>query len=353
MKNKIPYALLINDIHVSKDNIPEFQKNWDEAVQICIDRKIPEIIIGGDLWLSRSAQPLSVLMAARNAIIKAIRSKVRFSEKIGLTIACGNHDKVDQEAFESYSHLFDEYDNVYVVDDYVIYELSDTATLYVMSYFPENGSFIQHFKDMVRCLDKSKFNVLYLHEGIRGGLAQPSEDELPASIFSEFDSVLVGHYHDRKQIPDTNILYIGSSRQHNYGENEEKGYTVLYEDGSHEFIKNQVNIRYKTIDVTPSSMTSDKFLDELSSYKDKNYRIRLRIQCKANEASTIDRQKLLDAGASRIEIVTEESSVKLTKSQSISTKFDKSGIKEEYRSFCHDKEIDNIDMGLQYLDKIR
>ena len=164
---------------------------------------------------------------------------------------------------------------------------------------------------------------------------------------------MVGHYHDRKQIPDTNILYIGSSRQHNYGENEEKGYTVLYEDGSHEFIKNQVNIRYKTIDVTPSSMTSDKFLDELSSYKDKNYRIRLRIQCKANEASTIDRQKLLDAGASRIEIVTEESSVKLTKSQSISTKFDKSGIKEEYRSFCHDKEIDNIDRGLQYLDKIR
>lgn len=350
MKNKIPCALLINDIHISKDNIPEFQKNWDEAVQICVDRKIPEIIIGGDLWLSRSAQTLSVLMAVRNAILKAT---CRQNANLRIIIACGNHDKVDQEAFESYNHLFHKYDGVHVIDDYIIYDISDTVTLYVMSYFPENGSFIQRFEDMAKDLDKSKFNVLYIHEGIRGGLAQPSDDELPASIFSEFDSVLVGHYHDRKQIPDTNILYIGSSRQHNYGENEEKGYTVLYEDGSHEFIKNQVNIRYKTIDVTPSSMTSDKFLDELSSYKDKNYRIRLRIQCKANEASTIDRQKLLDAGASRIEIVTEESSVKLTKSQSISTKFDKSGIKEEYRSFCHDKEIDNIDMGLQYLDKIR
>lgn len=350
MKNKIPCALLINDIHISKDNIPEFQKNWDEAVQICVDRKIPEIIIGGDLWLSRSAQTLSVLMAARNAILKAT---CRQNANLRIMIACGNHDKVDQEAFESYNHLFHKYDGVHVIDDYVIYDISDTVTLYVMSYFPENGSFVQRFEDMAQDLDKSKFNVLYIHEGIRGGLAQASDDELPASIFSEFDSVLVGHYHDRKQIPDTNILYIGSSRQHNYGENEEKGYTVLYDDGSHEFIKNQVNIRYKTIDVTPSSMTSDKFLDELSSYKDKNYRIRLRIQCKANEASTIDRQKLLDAGASRIEIVTEESSVKLTKSQSISTKFDKSGIKEEYRSFCHDKEIDNIDMGLQYLDKIR
>ena len=28
MSKKIPSALLLNDIHVSKDNIPEFQKNW-------------------------------------------------------------------------------------------------------------------------------------------------------------------------------------------------------------------------------------------------------------------------------------------------------------------------------------
>ena len=35
MSKKIPSALLLNDIHVSKDNIPEFQKNWDEALYIC------------------------------------------------------------------------------------------------------------------------------------------------------------------------------------------------------------------------------------------------------------------------------------------------------------------------------
>ena len=60
-KERIPCALLINDIHVSKDNIPEFQKNWDEALAICNEQEIPEIIVGGDLWQSRSAQTLERL----------------------------------------------------------------------------------------------------------------------------------------------------------------------------------------------------------------------------------------------------------------------------------------------------
>ena len=111
-KEKFPCALLINDIHVSKDNIPEFQKNWDEALDICKKRDIPEIIVGGDLWQSRSSQTLDTLLAVRQAIIKATH------QGIELTLAEGNHDLVDQEALLGYSHLFSEYPNVSTVEDY-------------------------------------------------------------------------------------------------------------------------------------------------------------------------------------------------------------------------------------------
>ena len=341
-----PFALLMNDIHVRKDNIAEFQKNWDEALSICQGYKIQEIVIGGDLWMSRSSQNLSTLMAVKDAIKKA--------KHINITIAAGNHCKVDPERYESYSHIFSEYPYVDVIDDYAIYDISDTATLYVMSYFPENGSFIERLNGLKEDLDSTRFNVLYIHEGIRGGLAQATEDELPADIFDDFDSTLVGHYHDRKTIAGTHILYVGASRQHNFGEDEEKGYTILYTDGSNEFIKNQVNTRFKTIEVTPADLKNDKFLESLNADKASGkYKVRLRVTCKSNEVSTIDRQTLQEAGATRIEFVTEETKIALTKSQSISNKFDKSGIKSEYRNFCHDKEIDNVDMGLQYLDKIR
>ena len=341
-----PCALLINDIHVSKDNIAEFHANWDEAISICKDRDIPEIIVGGDLWLSRSSQTLNTLLAVRQALIKAT------SSGIVVTLAEGNHDKVDQESLLGYSHIFSEYPDVYVVDDYTVLEYGDNLTLYVMSYFPENGSFTQRLNDILQNdFDRNRHNVLYIHEGINGALTTPNDKELPSNIFKDFDSVLLGHYHNRCKIKGTNIEYIGSSRQHNFGEDEEKGYTILYNNGHYEFIENKANTRYKVIDIPVSEINGD-LLDELSELKESgNYKVKARISCDTTEASSIDKQKLIEAGATKVEIITERIEIASVESHSLDQKFDKDGIKKEYVGFCNGKEISS-EMGLQYLDKI-
>lgn len=346
MSKKFPCALLVNDLHVSKDNIPEFQKNWEEALAICKERNIEYLIVGGDVWLSRSSQTLSTLLAVRKAILAATQ------QGIYIIFADGNHDKVDQELLESYNLIFSGYESVEVVSDYTIIDFSDELSLFILSYFPENGSFMQRLEALKSKIEKGKKNVLYIHEGINGGLAIPSDDELPASIFSDFDNTLVGHYHNRKKVAGTTIEYIGSSRQHNFGEDEEKGYTVLYSDGSYEFIKNEVNTRYRVIDVDLVDV-SEEFLQELNRIKqDGRYRIKVRISCKSKEASTIDRQKLSECGATKIELVTEKTEVVKHDPQSLSQKFDKKGIKQEYTNFCTTKGIANVEMGLKYLDKI-
>lgn len=346
-EKRIPCALLINDIHVSKDNIPEFQRNWDEALKICKKQDIPEIIIGGDLLQSRSSyQTLDVLLAVRQAIIKATNAGLE------LTIAEGNHDLVDQEAILGYCHVFSEYPHVYVVDDYVSIDCSDDVTLYVMSYAPESGSFTNRLKDIIdNDLDRNKHNILYIHEGIKGGLAMPSDDELPTKIFKDFDAVLVGHYHNRCKIKGTNIEYVGASRQHNFGEDEEKGYTILYDDGSYEFVKNESNTRYKVIDLALQDV-DNHWIEELNDIKSNGkYKVKARINCSATDVQNIDKQKLLEAGAAKVEIVTEKTIAKSIEAHSLDRKFDKTGIKQEYESFCSEKVIDSS-MGLQYLDKI-
>lgn len=62
MKENKPCLLLLNDIHISKDNIPAFQANWQEAMGICRERDIREVVVGGDLFFSRAAQTLDVLL---------------------------------------------------------------------------------------------------------------------------------------------------------------------------------------------------------------------------------------------------------------------------------------------------
>lgn len=341
--------LLINDIHVSKDNISEFFVNWDEALDVCKNLRINEIAIGGDLFMSRASQTLDVLLATRDAFLKAEQ------QNINITIANGNHDKINQEANRGYCHIFDQHPNVCVVDDYISLVPDPTwnFVLHIIAYFPENGSFKDKLDDLVcNNLDKERCNFLYIHEGISGALKHSSENELPTHIFKAFEKVFVAHYHNRKNIEDTNISYIGSSRQHNFGEDEEKGYTVIYKDGSTKFIANQKNTRFITIDVLASDIGVHFFnqLEEINT--DNRYRVKVRVHSSGTEAPGIDKEKILVAGANKIEIVVDDNEMLPMNSSSLFEKFDNQRIKESYEKFCSEKEIEDIGLGLKYLSKI-
>lgn len=342
--------LLLNDIHISKDNIPDFQLNWNEALIVCDQHEIKEIAIGGDLFMSRSAQTLDVLLAVHDAFIDAEK------RGINITLANGNHDKVNQESERGYCHVFDQHPNVYVANDYLSVENEDWSfVLFIMPYFIENGSFTDRLRALWQGEEleyEDKKTILYIHEGINGALAQSSDKELPTKIFESFDKVLVGHYHNRTKIKGTNIEYIGSSRQHNFGEDEEKGYTIIYSDGSHKFVKNQVNIRYKVIDV-PFEKVNTNLYDLLDENKgDGRYKTKVRIHCLTTQAPSIDKQKLIDSGANKVEIITEDiEEVNVSKS-SLFEKYDNKQIKKTYEDFCEEKEIADISLGLSYLSKI-
>lgn len=350
MPNVYPCMLLLNDIHISKDNIPDFQLNWNEALIVCDQHEIKEIAIGGDLFMSRSAQTLDVLLAVHDAFIDAEK------RGINITLANGNHDKVNQESERGYCHVFDQHPNVYVANDYLSVENEDWSfVLFIMPYFIENGSFTDRLRALCQGEEleyEDKKTILYIHEGINGALAQSSDKELPAKIFESFDKVLVGHYHNRTKIKGTNIEYIGSSRQHNFGEDEEKGYTIIYSDGSHKFVKNQVNIRYKVIDV-PFEKVNTNLYDLLDENKgDGRYKTKVRIHCLTTQAPSIDKQKLIDSGANKVEIITEDiEEVNVSKS-SLFEKYDNKQIKKTYEDFCEEKEIADISLGLSYLSKI-
>lgn len=348
MKENNPCILLLNDIHVSKDNIAAFQANWQEVVEICRKRGISEIAVGGDLFFSRAAQTLDVLLAVHDVLLETSRAGIH------VTLAEGNHDLVNQEALRGYCHVFDCHPDVTVVDDFLTLSRSDWKfALHLMSYFPEDGSFTERLEQLkAKVLSEEKEHFLYIHEGINGALAQPSEKELPAKIFSPFDKVFVGHYHNRTVIPKTRIEYIGSSRQHNFGEDEEKGYTVLYADGTHEFIKNRVNMRYRVMDV-PAERAGLHLMDELREMEaDSRYKVKVRVHAPAAAMKSVEKSALLEAGAAKVELIADDEELSEAVSSSLFEKFDSCRIRETYEDFCREKQIEDVSTGLEYLSKI-
>lgn len=341
-----PCLLLLNDIHVSKDNIPEFTANWREALDICRKMGIRDIALGGDLFLSRAAQTLDVLLAVHDALLLAAEYGMH------VTMINGNHDKVNQESPRGYCHIFDQHDNVLVADDYIALPCPDGQRfiLHMVAYFPENGSFPEKL-ERVR-LDPERLNYLYIHEGINGALSQPSDNELPVHLFEAFDKVFVGHYHNRCIIPKTHIEYIGSSRQHNFGEDEEKGYTVIYTDGTHEFIKNKVNTRYKVLDVS-AERAGLHLMDELREINaDGRYKVKVRVHAPQTAIKSVDKAALLEAGATKVELIADDEELLESVSSSLFEKFDSRRIRETYEEFCREKQIEDVAVGLEYLSKI-
>ena len=290
-----------------------------------------------------------MLLAVHDALLTAAEHGIH------VTIAEGNHNKVNQENERGYCHVFDQHSNVLVCDEYVSLPLGDDCrfVLHMMGYFPEDGSFCTRLDRLKEeALDPKRLNFLYIHEGINGALAQPNDKELPAKIFEDFDKVFVGHYHNRTIIDKTRIEYIGSSRQHNFGEDEEKGYTVIYTDGSHEFIKNQANTRYRVIDVA-AERAGLHLMDELREIDaDGRYKVKVRVHAPQAAMKSVDKAALLDAGATKVELIADDEEMLEVAASSLFEKFDSYRIRETYEEFCREKQIDDVAIGLEYLSKI-
>lgn len=346
--NKKTIALLLTDSHCGKENIPEFQANWQEAINICHERGITHILFLGDLVLSRSSQTLDILLAIYDVFEMCRQTGIL------LPMINGNHCKKDLEALRGYADVFASFSNVRVIDSWGLVDISETVGIGMISYFPENGSFIEKFTELERSIFSLPYDkrILMLHQGIMGGLSTPNENDLPAKMFHKWDYVFVGHYHNRAQIRNTKIEYIGSSRQHNFGEDEMKGYTVLYNDGSTEFIQNKINLRFKVIDVDADQVDIHltDLLDEMKA--DGHYRTKVRVHTTSARASSIPKEKLLTAGASKVEIITEETEAADVSASSLFEKFDTHKIRETYEEFCREKEIAEVELGLSYLSKI-
>lgn len=344
-------ALLLNDIHVDKDNISEFDKNWDEALSICRQHGICDIVVGGDMFTSRSSQTLATLLAVRHALDRAV------SQGIDVTIAEGNHDLVVQEEMEGYNHLFTGLKGVDIVDTHrAMYWEDCDFCLLVMSYFPEDGTFLERLEkavtDTMRRYEQIKGRgqiLLYIHEGVHGALGDfDIPGELPQEPLMDFMGVLCGHYHNRARIRGTKIEYIGSSRQHNFGEDEEKGYTILYDNGERQFVKNRANTRYATIEINAGDM--ETLEDNIREKIRDGYKTRVRVKCDEREAKTFDKKKLVEMGFNKVEVVSAQpAGIEITDSE-ICEKYDRMGIRKEYQSFCADRGID-AELGMKYLDK--
>lgn len=221
-----PIIMGFTDIHLVRENIEEVFKLIEEGCDLSDQLGIDLFFISGDVLDSRVSQRLDVLIGLHR-IFDLLEQRGKHA-----LIIPGNHDKTDYKAKESFLDPFAHHPAITLFPEYepVLVE----GVLFHFLPFFEYGCelFNDNLEELLFNVDSSKKNVLIGHMAVEGSVNNDGSKVtgvLNRGQLKTLDLVLLGHYHNTHSI-GKNIIHIPSLRQNNFGEDENKGFTVVYED---------------------------------------------------------------------------------------------------------------------------
>jgi DNA repair protein SbcD/Mre11 len=335
---KTPIALLVTDTHLKESNIELVTNIWRQSIDECRKLGIDQIFFLGDFFDSRKGQPLTVLKAGQR-IVEILRDS-----GIKTIAISGNHSKMDYDSPDSYIDIYNS-EHFQVISGYAQKKYGDLF-IHFLPYFKESGSYPERLRGIVPRTGTK--NILLTHIAINGSITNDNEhisNCIPSSEFSKFDWVGVGHFHNRNEFE--NITYIGSPYQKNYGEDDNKGFTILYSDGSYEFTKTNFPKYIKkrvSLDNLEDLMLNSDFL-----HNSEGNNARVELTGDSELLKSFDKSILEDLG---IEVVLKPSESIISLDETETTTYDKKSLKEAFISFCDENKVEATEYALNKIEKI-
>jgi len=347
---KRPIALLFTDPHLKPSNIREVDLLFLEAEKKTKELGIPRIIVLGDIFESRNAQPLAVLNTF-GAILEKLTIEV--------IIIPGNHDKVDYKSENSYLDEYKFHPNVKIFRKYTSLHVENMKglTFHFIPYFDEATTYSTYLKE---CLDNIKDlnkhyseerHILFTHiavNGVRNNDYNLVENELTTKLFSPFETVFVGHYHNKSDVGN-NVLYIGSPYPTNFGEDNNKGFTILYDDGTIDFIRRDF-VQFHTLEFNLDEIELDEVIQIAKEKQSSPHRYRFVFSGKESNLKALDKGIFLLYG---IDVKFKNPKILNTIKEVSAQKFiklDKTAILEKFDEFCKKNKLKKA-IGLEFLNK--
>jgi len=287
-----PLFAQITDTHLRVGNQDFIEKLFDEFLEACIKAGIKTVYHLGDFFDTRKEQPEEVLVTAGRIFSKFDRCN------INLIIIPGNHDKVNPLGTSSYLLEFQFHPNVTVISTPTYFQ-EDLYGIILLPYFEDSRNEI--FLEQNKHLAQTSTNPVYVgaHCEVEGIIPEGKTIRfpLPIKLLKNFTKVFVGHYHNLSKI-GTNIFYIGSSHQDYFSEDEEKGYTVVYQSGAHKQYSLTFPIwKEEIINLSEGTFTEDYVVDKYGAEMYHNAtRVRLHFKGDRSLMSVVNIQRLKSLG---------------------------------------------------------
>lgn len=345
-------GVLVNDIHLDKENGELVKDIFNQLVKVCEKYGTKNIFCGGDVFTNRSGQPLQCLTDWKEILSNLSKKKIQ------LYVIPGNHDKTDSDDEKSYLDVFSE--PCVTLFRGAGYRVIDGCLVAFIPYFKDE-KWLKEYDSLITLLfeidaDLSIPSVLITHSGFDGVMNNDGSKVsslIKPSMFENWTNVLIGHYHNASKLAD-NVIYTGSAYQNNYGENiTDKGFTVVYSDGSIEFVPSRFPKYIKEV-VDANDKTS--LMNLLEKYDGEKYdHIRFvfrgkKVDCEKINISEIQGKYGIDC---KFESTEAAEAIEISESDSVLS-YDKRAITKNFLKFCSDNDIkgDKLKYGLELIKQM-
>jgi len=354
MSKKHPIAIGITDTHRDKNNIKELDDIFNQLLALCKKLNVKRVFHFGDVFESRIEQPESVLRAVGKDFLKLSDNNIE--------IYCipGNHCKTSYISESSFLDEFRFHPNFKLFSSTGMLQIGGFF-YWFLPYFDENELYIKYLnkvksaiEELSTKVDKSMKHILISHIAVRGAKSNRGEviqNHLNSTLFEVFYKVHLGHFHDRSFIKP-NIYYDGAPRQKEFSEDNEKGFTIFYEDGSHEYHQS-VFKEYKTLEINLKHKNAFENVENAANtFFDRDptedYFFRLDITGKEEQIAKLDQHKLKKIGIDlKIRKIVEEKEIINIEN----LKLNKQEIKDEFNKWSEKEKPNNLKLGQRYLNK--
>lgn len=345
-KDKYAIGVLVNDIHLDKNNGDLVKDIFKQLMSVCEEYDTHRIFCGGDVFTNRSGQPLQCLTDWKE--ILEILTKKGFE----FHVIPGNHDKTDSNSERSYLDIFG--DKCVCLYRNIGYIICENCLVGFIPYF-QDEKWLEKFEE----LDKKKSEqtrILITHMGFDGVVNNDGSrvsSIIKPSMFKNWTKVLIGHYHNASKLAD-NVIYTGSAYQNNYGENiTDKGFTVVFSDGSLKFVPSKFP---KYIKEVINADDKETLMNLLEKYEGEEYdHIRFvfrgkKTDCQKINISEIQGRYGIDCKFESTETV---EAMEISESDSV-LEFDSKTIRKDFIKFCSENKISGkmFTYGLSLIKKV-
>jgi DNA repair protein SbcD/Mre11 len=317
MKPK-PFIGFIKDTHLDQNNGAVVIDIFQQFVDLLKANGVKYAVHFGDFFSERTGgHNIERLMAV------GITLRMFIEAEIQLFAIPGNHDKTDLESDYSYLNVYEvtaqsEYFQLFSRHDFVDFEECNLR-LHFIPYFTEGEVYNQQLEEAIKFIDTKRSNILATHIAVNGAINNDGtivETGIQANAFRRFKKVYSGHYHQEGFVPP-NFYYFPSAYQANFGEDENKGFTILNTDLTITFHQSDFK-RYKQLKVQVSDKAAlREITKELKAIDRNEYNVRVKLLGSTNDLQAFDSTELKQLGVDIKKENTVETSIDFEEVESV------------------------------------